>query len=49
MTDGQSQSLVTVVPESGTDELAGLTGTMTIIVGDGMHFYELGHTLAETL
>jgi len=29
-----------VVPDSGTGELAGLAGKMTIIIADGKHSYE---------
>ena len=36
---------VTVVPDSGTDQLVGLTGTMTINIVDGKHFYEFDYTL----
>ena len=32
MNRGAPQLSVTVVPDSGTDELAGLTGSMTIII-----------------
>jgi uncharacterized protein DUF3224 len=31
---------IRVVPDSGTDELAGLTGTLSINVVDGKHFYD---------
>jgi len=36
---------VTVVPDSGTDQLTGLAGTMTIIIADGKHSYELEYTI----
>ncbi len=36
---------VTVVPDSGTDGLAGLSGSMEIIVMDGHHSYEFTYTL----
>jgi hypothetical protein len=37
---------VTVVPDSGTDELQGLAGSMTIVIGpDGKHSYEFEYTL----
>jgi hypothetical protein len=36
---------VTVVPDSGTEELAGLAGSMTIDIRDGQHFYDLRYTL----
>jgi hypothetical protein len=35
---------VTVVPDSGTGELTGLAGTMTIIIEGGKHSYELEYT-----
>jgi hypothetical protein len=38
--------LVTVVPDSGTDQLTGLAGTMTIIIEGGTHSYVLEYTLA---
>ena len=31
---------VTVVPDSGTEELVGLTGKLNIIIADGKHSYE---------
>lgn len=36
---------VTVVPDSGTGELAGLSGRMNIIIADGKHSYEFEYTL----
>lgn len=36
---------VTVVPDSGTDELAGIDGAMTIIIEGGKHSYEFEYTL----
>lgn len=45
--DSGAQSLsVTVAPGSGTDELTGLSGAMTIIITDGKHSYEFDYTLA---
>ena len=38
---------VTVVPDSGTAELAGLTGKMTIKIADGKHSYDLEYTLPD--
>ena len=35
---------VVVVPDSGTDQLAGLTGTMAIVVKDGTHSYALEYS-----
>jgi hypothetical protein len=36
---------VTVVPDSGTDELAGVAGAMTIIIEGGKHSYNFEYTL----
>ena len=47
MDRGTAQLSVTVVPDSGTDQLAGLTGTMEIKIADGEHSYEFQYTLAE--
>jgi hypothetical protein len=46
MTRGAPQLVITVVPDSGTGELTGLAGTMTIDVSDGKHAYVLEYTLA---
>jgi hypothetical protein len=45
MTRGNPQLSVTVVPDSGTGELVGLAGQMTIKITDGKHFYEFEYTL----
>jgi hypothetical protein len=45
MTHGASQLTITVVPDSGTGELAGIAGTMTIKIEGGKHFYEFEYTL----
>jgi len=45
---GAPQLTITVVPDSGTDQLAGLTGTMTIKVIEGKHFYDFEYILPET-
>jgi hypothetical protein len=47
MTRGAGSLTVTVVPDSGTDELVGLAGSMTIDVDAG-HAYVFEYTLAET-
>jgi hypothetical protein len=36
---------VSVVPDSGTGELAGIAGTMNIIIADGKHSYDFAYTL----
>ncbi len=40
MDRGKPMQSVTVVPDSGTEELAGLSGSMTIRIEGGKHFYE---------
>jgi hypothetical protein len=45
MTKGVPNLIVTVVPDSGTDELTGLAGTMTIIIAEGKHSYIFAYTL----
>jgi uncharacterized protein DUF3224 len=45
MTRGAPSLVITVVPDSGTGELAGLAGTMTIKIEAGKHFYEMAYTL----
>ena len=48
MTHGAAQLSVTVVPDSGTGQLAGLVGEMTINIVDGKHFYDFEYTITET-
>lgn len=45
MNRGAPQLIVTVVPDSGTDELIGLSGTLAIIIADGVHSYEFEYSL----
>ena len=45
MSKGVPTMNVTVVPDSGTDQLTGLAGTMTIIIAGGKHSYEVEYTL----
>jgi hypothetical protein len=47
MTRGTPQLIITVVPDSGTGELAGLSGTMKINIVDGKHFYEFDYMLGK--
>ena len=47
MNRGQQHLTVTVVPDSGTGDLVGLTGTMSIRIADGKHFYELQYSLSR--
>ena len=45
MERGVQQLSITVVPDSGTRELEGLTGRMRIVVAEGRHSYEFDYTL----
>jgi hypothetical protein len=45
MDRGAPQLTITVVPDSGTDALAGLRGTMQIQIEDGKHSYVFDYTL----
>ena len=47
MTRGAPQLTITVVPDSGSGELAGLAGKMTINIVDGKHSYDFEYTLAQ--
>ena len=46
MTRDAPKLSVTVVPDSGTGELAGLSGKMDIKITAGKHFYEFDYTVA---
>jgi hypothetical protein len=48
MTRGTPQLSVTVVPDSGTGQLEGIAGTLTIKIADGKHSYDFEYTLPET-
>ena len=39
--------LLEVVPDSGTGELTGISGKMSIRIEDGQHFYEFDYELAS--
>jgi hypothetical protein len=47
MTRGTPQLSITVVPDSGTGQLVGLTGSMSIVVAGGKHSYEFDYTLPD--
>ena len=49
MNRGAPHLLITVVPDSGTEQLEGLAGTMTIDIADGKHSYAFEYTLPGTL
>ena len=42
---GEQHLSVTVVPDSGTADLEGISGSMRIIIDDGAHSYEFDYTL----
>jgi len=46
MTRNAPQLVITVVPDSGTGELTGLAGTMTIDIANGKHSYGFDYSLA---
>ena len=48
MNRGVPQLSITVVPDSGTAQLLGLTGAMTISIADGKHSFSFDYTLLET-
>src|SRR5437763_1887634 len=45
MTAGQGDLTITVVPNSGTEELKGITGKLTIKIEGSKHFYDFEYTL----
>jgi hypothetical protein len=47
MNRGEGQLNVVVIPDSGTEELTGLQGSLTIKIAEGEHFYEFDYTLGE--
>ncbi len=45
MAGTDSRLVLEVVPDSGTEELTGLSGTMNIDIKDGKHYYEFEYEL----
>ena len=45
MTRGVGQLTITAVPDSGTDQLKGISGKLTIKIENGKHFYEFDYNL----
>ena len=41
---GAQQLTITIVPDSGTGDLAGISGQMAILIEDGQHRYTLEYT-----
>jgi hypothetical protein len=48
MNRGALQLSITVVPDSGTGELVGLTGKLAITIANGKHSYDFEYTLPDT-
>lgn len=48
MAQGVPKLTITVVPDSGTGQLAGLTGKLNITIADGKHSYDFEYTLPES-
>jgi hypothetical protein len=47
MSQAHNFLLLEVVPDSGTGELTGISGKMSIQIEDGQHYYEFDYELAE--
>ncbi len=47
MNRGAASLSLTIVPDSGTDKLLGISGRMAIDITEGKHFYTLDYTLAS--
>ncbi len=47
MNRGAPMLTLTVVPDSGTGELAGLSGSMAIVITEGKHSYRFDYSLAK--
>lgn len=47
MTRGAPKLAVNVVPDSGTGELVGISGSLTIDIKDGKHFYGLDYSITR--
>lgn len=47
MTKGKGDLAITIVPDSGTDDLKGIRGTLTIRIENGKHFYDLEFGLSQ--
>jgi Protein of unknown function (DUF3224) len=47
MNRGAQQLTITVVPDSGAGELAGISGSLSITIVDRKHFYEFDYSLPK--
>lgn len=45
MDRGAQRLVITVIPDSGTGDFVGITGTMTIEIKGGTHYYTFDYTL----
>ena len=45
MAHGEQQQSITVVPDSGTGQLVGIAGKLTVIIAGGKHSYEFEYSL----
>ena len=45
MNKGQDSLILNVIPDSGTNELKGLTGSMKIRIEQGIHYYDFDYRL----
>lgn len=48
MNRGEGTLTVVVIPDSGTNQLTGLSGSLGIKIENGKHFYEFDYEVAET-
>ena len=47
MSRGEQQLLIAVVPDSGAEQLTGISGIFTLTVVDGKHFYAFDYALPD--
>ncbi len=47
MTKGAQDLHISVVPDTGTDGLEGLSGTLSIRIAEGKHYYDFTYDLAD--
>lgn len=46
MNRGENRLVLEVVPDSGTGELEGLSGSMAIRIEDGKHYYDFNYSIS---
>ena len=47
MNRGEQELTISIVPDSGSGELQGISGQCKIEISEGKHFYELSYSLPE--